>query len=224
MRSLIIPALVLASCISIQAQAETKPSPEQMEREQAVRIKQAHPVTTPDINSLRPNNAPLNTGIATPLDGSPSFAREPDATPSPTTQTASSTGSSSPTTAGIVCPPELKSLVAVDDPNSHGWSVGGPEQTALLKGARLYAGPLSEKTMERYNELTAIPIMNREKGEFQQVWSFDTSLLAAGIMLVCDYSGNNHFLMRALPSGTKECRETDAIERADVTPTTVFCQ
>jgi hypothetical protein len=223
MRSAIIPTLVLASFISMHVHAETKPAPEAPTQEQTARVKQTHAVTTPDINSLRPNNAPLNTGIATPLDGTPSFAREPDTAAPSTPQTAPTTGAASPTS-GIVCPPELRSLVAVDDPNSHGWSVGGPEQTALLKGARLYAGPLSEKTMERYNELTAIPIMNRERGEFQQVWSFDTSLLAAGVMLVCDYSGNNHFLMRALPSGTKECRETDAVERADVTPTTVTCQ
>lgn len=93
-----------------------------------------------------------------------------------------------------------------------------------LKGARLFSGPVAEQTMERFNELTAIPFMDREKGEFEQVWTLDEKLLQTGIMIVCDYSGSTNFLMRAIPPGTKTCKEVDPIDKSDATVTTVSCQ
>lgn len=154
---------------------------------------------------------PANVGVAHPLDSStPNFAREE--TPA------------APNANAITCPKELRNQVSIDDPHAKEWVVGGPDQTTPLKGARVFTGPLDEKTIERYNELTAIPFMNRDKGEFQQVWSFDEKLLAAGILLVCDYSGNNHFLMRAVPPGTKECKEVDPVDKNDASVSVVSCQ
>ncbi|MBP7252704.1 MAG: hypothetical protein KBA75_04380 [Alphaproteobacteria bacterium] len=157
-------------------------------------------------------NASPVVGVAHPIDsGVPAFAREPDAP-------------AAPNAAAITCPKELRNQVSIDDPHAKDWIVGGPDQTTPLKGARLFAGPPDEKTIERYNELTAIPFMNRDKGEFQQVWTFDEKLLQAGILLVCDYSGNNHFLMRAIPPGTKDCKELDPVDKNDISITTVVCQ
>jgi hypothetical protein len=159
-----------------------------------------------------PTTTPSNVGVAHPIDsGTPAFAREPEPNAAPSTPT-------------ITCPKELGSQVSIDDPYAKDWIVGGSDQTTPLKAARVFAGPPDEKTIERYNELTAIPFMNRDRGEFQQVWTFDDKLLQAGVLLVCDYSGSNHFLMRAIPPGTKECKEVDPVDKNDASTTTVSCQ
>lgn len=156
-------------------------------------------------------------GIASPLGSTPpSFAREPDSAADSNKQ------------ARLACPSALRALVATSDGNTNGdikgWLVGGSEQSSPLKGARLFAGPVAEQTMERFNELTAIPFMNRDKGEFEQVWTLDEALVRTGVMLVCDYSGSSHFLMRALPAGTKTCKEVDPIDKSEDSVITVSCQ
>lgn len=179
-------------------------------------VEATNPATTAPVKASPPpaaSPAPAPAiGIASPIgSAAPSFAREPDA-------------AAAPSTPSIACPKELRNLVSIDDPSAKDWIVGGTDQTTPLKGGRVFAGPPNEKTIERYNELTAIPFMNRDKGEFQQVWTFDDKLLQAGVMIVCDYSGNNHMLMRAVPVGTKECKEVVPIDKSDSSTTIVICQ
>ncbi len=152
-------------------------------------------------------------GIATPLgSAAPSFAREPEA------------GEEANKPSKLACPSALRALVTTANGDTKGWVVGGQEQTSPLKGARLFAGPVAEQTMERFNELTAIPFMNRDKGEFEQTWTLDERLLQTGVMLVCDYSGSSHFLMRAVTPGTKACKEVDPIDKSEDSIIIVSCQ
>lgn len=124
----------------------------------------------------------------------------------------------------IQCPPELRNQVTVNNDESKSWVVGGEGKNSPLKGARLYVGPVSETTLQKYNELTAIPEMNKEKAEFRQTWSLDEQMYETGILLVCDYAGNNHYLMSALPRGIKRCEELDIINEKSETPPTVGCK
>lgn len=172
----------------------------------------AQPATSPAAAIDPVHRAPA-VGIASPIgSAAPSFAREPEA------------GSAGAPQSKLACPSALRTLIATVDGEVKGWVVGGTEQTMPLKGARLFSGPVAEQTIERFNELTAIPFMDREKGEFEQVWTLDEKLLQTGIMIVCDYSGSSNFLMRAVPPGTKTCKEVDPIDKSDASVTTVSCQ
>lgn len=124
----------------------------------------------------------------------------------------------------LSCPQELKHRVVVSGLETDGWIVGGGEQVAPLKGARMFNGPPNEVTIARYNEITAIPFIDRESSEFRQVWSFEPSMFAAGITLLCDYSGANQFLMHAIPEKTQECREITALDQQDKNTTRVLCR
>ena len=124
----------------------------------------------------------------------------------------------------VQCPPELRNQVMIDSKNSSDWIVGGEGRNSPLKGGRMFIGPASESTIQKYNELTAIPAMNKEKAQFQQTWALDEQMYEAGVLLVCDYAGNNHYLLRAVPRGVKQCQEVDVIDKNNDTPPKVRCK
>ena len=124
----------------------------------------------------------------------------------------------------IQCPPELRNQVMIDGKNSTDWIVGGEGRNSPLKGGRMFIGPVSESTIQKYNELTAIPSMLKEKAKFQQTWNLDEQMFEAGVLLVCDYAGNSHYLLRGVPRGVKQCQEVDVIDKNADNPPKVRCK
>lgn len=124
----------------------------------------------------------------------------------------------------IQCPSELRNQVMIDSKNSTDWIVGGEGRNSPLKGGRMFIGPASESTIQKYNELTAIPSMFKEKAQFQQTWTLDEQMFEAGVLLVCDYAGNSHYLLRAVPRGVKQCQEIDVIDKNVDNPPKVRCK
>lgn len=124
----------------------------------------------------------------------------------------------------IQCPSELRNQVMIDSKNSTDWIVGGEGRNSPLKGGRMFIGPASESTIQKYNELTAIPSMFKEKAQFQQTWTLDEQMFEAGVLLVCDYAGNSHYLLRAVPRGVKQCQEVDVIDKNVDNPPKVRCK
>jgi hypothetical protein len=168
----------------------------------------AHPAAASDLANERAQD-PTNYPTPTVKTETPSNQRDVEAPQSAVT---------------LACPLELKNRVLATGLEGANWSVGGSEQTAPLKGARLFNGPVSEKTIEQYNEMTAIPYLDRKTSEFRQVWAFEDNAVAAGIVLVCDYAGSTQFLMHAVPPQTKECRETNVLDQQDKNTTRVQCR
>jgi len=125
--------------------------------------------------------------------------------------------------AKITCPTQLKYVAAINEKIATGWSVAGDEQKFPLKGSRLFKGPLATTTVDPRNELTAVPYIDRDRGEFQQVWTLEPALLQAGLVLACDYAGSDQFLIRVIPPETKECTESTTIDRKD-NSTMVVCR
>lgn len=128
--------------------------------------------------------------------------------------------------AGVKCPTTLKSFVALEDNNSsEDWLLGGPRQTYVLKGARVFTGKLSEESIQPSSEVKPIPHMERldEKKVFYQVWHLEDPRFD-NALLICDYAGSDNYLIYALAPAIKQCSEIDPMEKTETTQTRVECQ
>ena len=124
----------------------------------------------------------------------------------------------------IRCPTVLKSFVSLEDSaNSKEWLLGGPRQTFILKGARIFVGTLSENSIKPSAEIKPIPHMESvtDQKVFLQVWSI-AELNLDQLLLVCDYAGSDNYLIYQLGSSIKKCTELDPMDKSE--PTRVECQ
>ncbi len=137
----------------------------------------------------------------------------------------------------VKCPPQLQTLVALDQPDVKGWILGGPQQIAQLKGARLFIGKPNKDNIDPSNEIKPIPHIEHvetagvdKKGAaivydrqiFRQEWNLEGPN-NGNLFLVCDYLGIDNYVMRALDPVLKRCNEADPIDKTDSAPIHVQC-
>lgn len=134
-------------------------------------------------------------------------------------------GISAPANAGSVkCPTVLKSFMTSNEINlSKNWLLGGPRQTYILKGARIFTGNLSEESIQPSSEVKPIPHMEdiADKKVFYQVWNLEDSRYDKSL-LVCDYGGSDNYLIYALEPEVSKCSEISPMDKSE--PTRVECQ
>lgn len=134
----------------------------------------------------------------------------------------------------LACPSILKSIVSLgEDVDGKAWEIGGPRPFFMLKGGRIFAGPLSVSTIQPGFEVKSIPHIEKVraisdgvdiyKEIFHQVWDFDGSN-KGGLLLVCDYSGTGNFLMRALNTHIRRCTDVAPVDKLDNIPPRVECE
>jgi hypothetical protein len=135
-------------------------------------------------------------------------------------------GTSAPSYANSVkCPTVLKSFVASDDTNlSKNWLLGGPRQTYILKGSRVFMGKLAEQSIQPASEVRPIPHMEdiSDKKVFYQVWNLEYPRYRGNSLLVCDYAGSDNYLIYALEPEISKCSEINPMDKSE--PTRVECQ
>ncbi|MGB4101585.1 MAG: STY0301 family protein [Alphaproteobacteria bacterium] len=128
--------------------------------------------------------------------------------------------------ANIRCPAVLKSFVALEESASmRNWLLGGPRQTYTLKGGRVFVGRLTEESIQPAAEVKPIPHVERmeEKKVFFQVWNLEAPAFD-NVLLICDYSGTDNYLIYALDAKIKKCAEIVPVTRSDGAPSRVECQ
>lgn len=135
-------------------------------------------------------------------------------------------GISAPAYASSVkCPTVLKSFVASEDTNlSKNWLLGGPRQTYILKGSRVFSGKLAEQSIQPSAEVRPIPHMEdiSDKKVFYQVWNLEDPRYRGNSLLVCDYAGSDNYLIYALEPEITKCSEINPMDKSE--PTRVECQ
>ncbi len=117
-----------------------------------------------------------------------------------------------PHEAFILCPPMLRHVPVIEDLHAKAWKLGGPKQAAPLKDGRIFIGKPTEDALTPEAEVKPIPHLDKAKEEFVQIWQFSDQQ-RGHMVLVCDYSGTDNFLMRALDASVSQCASHDPLDR-----------